>query len=393
MNLKEWTVLLLKSLCKQCLKFMYLFPIRNNRIIFCAYKGRQYSCNPRFIYEKLISEFSGKFEIIWVLNHEKNIPNNTICVARNSFKYAYYMMTSKVLVDNWGFNAFIPYRKNQLKINTWHAGGAYKKVGIDTDCSSAYRKRLKIDGTSTDIVLSSSQRFSEVFAPSHCIDFSKMRNIGMPRNDILLHPNAEKTLYIRRQIGISQEQKLILYAPTYRGDFLNASFKNITFDNVRCLNALQKRFGSEWILGFRMHYAYDSDISAVTNAINLSSYPDMQELLLAADVLITDYSSSIWDFSFTGKPCFIFANDLAQYKSDVDFYTPIEQWPFSIAMNNEQLVQNILNFDQNSYVKAVKQHHEDLGSCETGRASEIVAKAIYDYCFHNLSKEDVLRCK
>lgn len=373
------------------MKVLYICPIHSNRILFCAYKGRQYSCNPRYIYEELCSRFPGDFETVWVLNDKHNIPQNSIYVKRNSLKYIYYMMTAKVLVDNWGFNAFIPYRKGQLKINTWHAGGAYKKVGIDTKLSSANRKRLKINGTNTDIVLSSSRRFSEIFAPSHCIEKDKMRNTGMPRNDIILQPKAEHIKQIRQKIGIKPEEKLILYAPTYRGEFLNASFTDITFNSALCLSALKEKFGGKWILGFRMHYAYDSDIRTIPNSVNLSSYQDMQELLLTADALITDYSSSIWDFSFTGKPCFIYANDLSRYQSDVDFYTPVERWPFPIALDNEQLVQNILNFDRDSYLEKVEQHHQELGNCETGHASETVANAIYDYCFNGTSKEEFLK--
>ena len=116
------------------------------------------------------------------------------------------------------------------------------------------------------------------------------------------------------------------------------------------------------------------------NIVDVSDYPDMQELLCAADILITDYSSSMWDYSFTYKPCFIYANDLDQYKIERDFHTPVNEWPFTIAISNEELAENILEFDQDKYIEKIKKHHHDLGSFEDGHATEKVAKLINDIC-------------
>ena len=392
--IKQLLIYYIKIIFCFLFKLVYIFPIKKNRIIFSSYSGRQYSCNPKYIFEKLVELYPNKFEVFWVANVTPNIPRKEAkYLTRNTLRYCYYMLTAHVIIDNVDVNAFLPYRKEQLKINTWHGGGAYKKIGVDINQTKPEYLRLIRTGKATDIVLSSSERFSEAFVSSHHIDLSKMWEIGMPRNDVFFRLLPDMIQNTRKKIGIGPDEKLIIYAPTYRRELLNVSFKTAIFDIDTCLDALQKRFMGKWILGFRMHYAYDSHVKTIPHSINLSSYPDMQELLLVADVLITDYSSSIWDFSFTKRPCFIYANDLEQYKSDVDFYTPIEQWPFPMAQNNDQLVQNILNFDQDSYLVAVNQHYKDLGSCETGHASETVAKAIYDYCFNNISKEDVLKYK
>lgn len=391
--MKEWIIYAIKSGIKQLLKVFQVVPIKRNRIFFWAYSGKQYACNPKYIYEELLAKYPDKFEVIWMINRPIPIPGNPICVKRNSFKYCYYILTSHVIVSNGGFNVFLPYKKSQLKINTWHGGGAYKKGGLDTECSDIERRRLKIDGANTDLLISSNKRFSKVFPPSCAIDPNRVWEIGLPRNDLLLHAKSSDRKTVFEKLKLDFNKKLVLFAPTYRGDFSHATFKDITFDYKKCKEALSKRFGGSWLLGFRMHYAYASEIREVPDSINLSDYPDMQELLLAADILITDYSSSIWDFSLTNRPCFIWATDLDQYKRDVDFYTPIEEWPFSIAKTDEELVSNILNFDEQDYLKAVAEHHSDLGDCETGHASEIVANAIYNYCFNNVSKADITSCK
>jgi CDP-glycerol glycerophosphotransferase len=111
--------------------------------------------------------------------------------------------------------------------------------------------------------------------------------------------------------------------------------------------------------------------------IDVSDYPDMQDLLCAVDVLITDYSSSIWDFSFTHKPCFLYAPDLEEYKSNRDFYTPIEEWPFPLAKTNQELIENIKNFDSKEYIGKVNKHHKELGSYETGHATEHFCKLLF----------------
>lgn len=112
----------------------------------------------------------------------------------------------------------------------------------------------------------------------------------------------------------------------------------------------------------------------------MSLYPDMQELLCATDILITDYSSCMWDFSLMYKPCFIYANDLEEYKIERNFHTPIKEWPFPLSINNDELIKNINDFDNNKYIKKVKEHHEKLGSYENGQASKKMCILINSIC-------------
>ena len=116
-------------------------------------------------------------------------------------------------------------------------------------------------------------------------------------------------------------------------------------------------------------------------AIDATSYPDMQELLCAADILISDYSSTIWDFSLMKKPCFLYCPDLDYYMNyDRGTYTPIETWPGILCRSNEELEQAILHFNEEEYIKKVEKHHRDLGSYETGHACEQVCRRIAEVC-------------
>lgn len=104
----------------------------------------------------------------------------------------------------------------------------------------------------------------------------------------------------------------------------------------------------------------------------------MQEFLCVADILIMNYSSCMWDFSLMFKPYFIYTTDIDQYKQEHDFYTPMSEWPFPIATNTDELINNILTLNQKEYIQKVKQHHKDLGSYEDGHACEKVYKLIDD---------------
>jgi CDP-glycerol glycerophosphotransferase len=121
-----------------------------------------------------------------------------------------------------------------------------------------------------------------------------------------------------------------------------------------------------------MHY-YLADKAMASQAPflrNATDYPDMQDLLQCADVLLTDYSSCMWDFSLMHKPCFLYARDIAEYRGERDFYTPIESWPFPLASDNDALERVIAEFDETAYGAAVDRHHAELGSAESGTAAQ-----------------------
>jgi CDP-glycerol glycerophosphotransferase len=284
------------------------------------------------------------------------------------------MMTAKYLITNQAVEPYFPFRKNQNVIYTWHGGGAYKRV----DDIKAYQKRKWSRLIMRDIrskmityVISSCKKFTELHCDIWNITPDKFLPIGMPRNDMLFSPNAQVKEKVYKHYGIDVTKKLVLYAPTFRGDFRLSEKAEFLckLDLQNILNSLKKKYDNDFLFLYRAHY-YHQNVQVLPNIMSVSDYPDMQELLCVANILITDYSSSIWDFSFTFKPCFIYAPDLIEYKQTTDFYTPIEEWPFPLAETNEQLVENILNFDEEKYRQAVKKHHIDLGSYENGTACE-----------------------
>jgi len=367
------------------LRLFYIMPINERKIIFISWMGSQYTCNPKYIFEFMYNLYSDHYMYVWCLKKKKILPENykniRIC-GYFTLKYIYIMMTAKYIITTHAIEPYFPFRKNQNIIYTWHGGGAYKRVDdVKIFKSRRWSRYIMRDIRSKMITyaVSSCKKFSDIHCTVWNIPQGRFLPIGMPRNDILFsHDNGIKEK-VYKHYNISNDKKIVLYAPTYRGDHKTSQEAEYIYklDITNILKYFKNKYGKDFLFFYRTHYIIHDSYENTLNIISASDYPDMQELLCAADILITDYSSSIWDFSFTFKPCFIYAPDLKKYQEEQGFYTPIEEWPFPFAETNEQLVENIINFDEAEYKKAVKKHHADLGSYETGTAREQFCRAVF----------------
>ena len=366
---------------KKFLCIFFVFPIKNNRIFFSAYSGRQYSCNPKYISDWIEQNYKDEFEIIWAFNEPdafSYLKNRYIkCVKFKSIIYLYYLLTSKIVIDNVESWSILPKRTGQYVINTWHGGGAYKGVGLKRkDTSETLDKNMLRKNERISIYLSSSKVFSQMTLRESFQYNGKIMECGMPRNDLLIKNDENKKNIIKEKLGINKNTGIVIYAPTFRHDL---KYKYM-LDYEKTLNALKNRFGKEWIMLIRTHYYLQSEKIESSRVKNVSDYPDMQELLLISDVLITDYSSSIWDFSLMEKPCFLFMPDYNEYIDEREFYTPIQDWPYPASFSMEDLEDKIIKYDHEIAKKRILNHHIKLGICESGMASEIVGKEIVKLC-------------
>lgn len=366
---------------KKFLCIFFVFPIKNNRIFFSAYSGRQYSCNPKYISDWIEQNYKDEFEIIWAFNEPdafSYLKNRNIkCVKFKSIKYLYYLLTSKIVIDNVESWSILPKRTGQYVINTWHGGGAYKGVGLKRkDTSETLDKNMLRKNERISIYLSSSKVFSQMTLRESFQYNGKIMECGMPRNDLLIKNDENKKNIIKEKLGINKKTGIVIYAPTFRHDLKYKYMLNYE----KTLNALKNRFGKEWIMLIRTHYYLQSEKIESSRVKNVSDYPDMQELLLISDVLITDYSSSIWDFSLMKKPCFLFMPDYNEYIDEREFYTPIQDWPYPASFSMEDLEDKIIKYDYEIAKKRILNHHIKLGICESGMASEIVGKEIVKLC-------------
>jgi len=361
------------------MRFGMIFPVRNNQIYFSSH-NKQYSCSPKCIYEYIKKIYGDKFYYIWIGDDKNNIgDSHTIFIKYKSIKDNYYLLTSKIIISNQGFPARIPFRKNQILFDTWH-GMAYKKIGIrDSEKKKNHYLNfmVKTIGKRTDFILSPCKKFTDTISEALLINSSKFLPFGLPRNDLFFSSSLDKNM-IKNKLEIDASLSIILYAPTYRGEPNVNSYKlsDAGLDFTAVINAAAARFKKKFILLYRAHHAMNNMDLDGDKFKNVTSYPDMQDLLYIADIMITDYSSTIWDFSFAFRPCFLFTPDLDNYIDDRNFYFPISEWPFPFAMTNEKLCENILNFNEEDNVKRIKKHHAELGSYENGNATKKASEFI-----------------
>lgn len=369
---------LIENILKIFLKILNIFPLQN-RVVLSSFSGRQYSDSPRRISEQLRREHP-EIPQIWAFRNPgayRFLKEQGIKTVRfKSLGFIYYSLTSKVYVDNTEFWSLFQFRKGQTVLETFHGGGAYKKLGADRpDVGELEHRHVVKKMSGVTLFLSSSEAFTKYVIRGAYQYHGEVMSVGLPRNDELLSPDEKKVQKIKETLGIGNK-KVLLYAPTFRNSH-STKLYSVDFDMLRL--ALEKRFGGEWVILLRLHYymAGKEKFAVKGNDIvDASLYPDMQELLSVTDVLLTDYSSSVWDFSLTGRPCFLYSSDLEDYAQERNFYVPITSWPYPLARTNEELKYLIENFDEKKYVRDVLRHHSDLGNRETGRATTLTCDRI-----------------
>lgn len=366
--------------CRTCLRVIHILPVRVNRITFCSYNGLNVSCNPLYIYNYITEHKPGRYECYWVIqkNANRSTDKQIRYVYYGSLRYYIIMLTSQIVITNNRLPSIIPFRKKQYLINTWHGGGLYKRVFPSDDF---YTRRMNIlHMRQTSLYLSSSKSFTEYVIRKTFAYDGEVLNSGMPRNDLLFQKNVDYIYEkIRALYNIPQGCSILLYAPTFRGHHKSGNIDALLsnpLDIEKIKEAWMSVTKKECCFLFRGHHALQTVNLNSASYIDVTSYPDMQELLAVADVLITDYSSCMWDFSLTYKPIFLYAPDFELYESNPGFESDWRKWPFVKTLSNEELYSAIISFDIDQYRERTKAYHDLYGSYERGNACEMVAKKI-----------------
>lgn len=364
---------------------MRVFPIQKNKIVVTSYFGQGYGDNAKYIIEELLKN-EEELDIVWLVNNLNAVfPKGVRAVRFMSPESVYEMVTAGIWINNSRQLAFVKKRKGQFYIQTWHAGIAFKRVEKDVESAlpPRYVDAAKEDSKMADLFLSDSKWTTNLYRRSFWYD-GKIAEFGLPRQDVLFRSDEEIMKRIRKSIGIKDNAQILLYAPTFRKNNLgNESYDSMKvydlgWENV--LKELQDKYGGEWIGLIRLH----PNIANLKNklilpdaVLDVTAYPDMQELLMVSDCLITDYSSCVFDFGMTGKKAFLYALDMEEYQKDRDLYFKLEELPFSLAQSPEELSNNIRNFDQAEYRNKLNAFFNDeCGVYEGGHASESTAKII-----------------
>ncbi len=379
----------MKDVTKEIITESRKLPLEKDKVFFSNYDGMGYGGNCKYIAEKFIQ---GHYpvKLVWAVSNKniQDVPENIKKVLIGTPQYYRELFTSGTYVTNTVHNLYEQKKKGQFYINTWHGYGPFKLAEGDVNKDIESRARYRKSNAASDLFLTASRFYTQVYRDSFFYD-GEVMECGAPRNDVFFTDNKIKdTVY--KKLRISSDRKILLYAPTFREDTVH-SFQKYDIDMKRILCALDQRFGGKYILVYRFHhylYALGMSQNFYADAIDATYYPDIQELLVAADVVITDYSSLMWDFSLQRRPVFLYQNDEKNYENDRGFYSPVSEWPYPRAHSQDELVDAIINFDNDRYIKNLNSFFEKYGSCDDGHASERVVKRIMDEIKHFMLAED-----
>ncbi|WP_066387565.1 bifunctional glycosyltransferase/CDP-glycerol:glycerophosphate glycerophosphotransferase [Neobacillus mesonae] len=367
-------------------KFFLRFPLKDNYIIFESFLGKNYSDSPRNIYE-YIMEHNLDYKCIWVFNDKnKKIPGNAKIVKRFSLAYYYYFAVSKYWVNNMRQPLHLIKREGNVFLETWH-GTPLKKLVFDMkDVYSAnprYKSDFYLQSRAWDFLVSPNQYSSEIFKRAFKFN-NEMLEYGYPRNDILYSARKDEiSSKVKKSLGIPEDKKVILYAPTWRDDEYYEPGK-YKFQIQLNLKKMKEELGDKYVVALRMHYFIADDINVEGLegfAFNLSKYDDIAELYLISDILITDYSSVFFDYANLKRPILFYTYDLEKYRDQLrGFYLDFEKdAPGPLLTTSDAVIDAINNIDtlKMDYADRFDKFYEIFCSWHDGKATEKVVNRVF----------------
>lgn len=385
MFLKQHPILLqiFWAIARVTLNFIGLFIPLKKQVVFSSFGGRNFDDSPRAIYDKICEspEFNG-WEMVWAFTDidKHDIPRGHK-VKIDTVKFFMALLTSKVWVGNSGIDRGIGIRKKGVvRVETWH-GTPLKKIGGEENqnaiggSNGKKKHSKKIDTTTIRCAQSDYDR--DIFARIFDADKDAFLMCDLPRNDALTRYTQENVDYIRTQLEIPKNKKVILYVPTYREYALDEN-RNTFLTPPIDIQKWQQELGDEYVMLVRAHYAVTKALELKDNTFvrDVSKWPILNELYVIADILISDYSSCFFDFSILKRPMLCFAYDQEEYEEKRGLYLKLEDvLPCNVNRNENDLLNEIRKIDIEKYSKAALQFHYQY-TPYAGEASQCVVEEV-----------------
>ena len=369
-------------------RFFRKLPINKKRIFFESMWASKYSCNPRYLYEYIDKNYP-EYECIWALR-DQHVPikGNGKRARRHSLKYFYYLATSRFLVNNVNFPGHYDKRPDQIEIQTMH-GTPLKTLGLDVPGDFATKKseedfiekcrRWDYLTVQSDFVANISKR---------CFLFERnFLKYGYPRTDILYTKNNEEDIRkLKEKMGLPLDKKVILYAPTWR--------LRDKFDLMLDLESFKKSLSDEYILILRLHHFSVNGWKQPPKddfVYDLSRYDSVEELYLVSDIMITDYSSVMFDYAILDRPIILFTYDMMEYGEKLrGLYISIEEnKPGPLLYTSKEVEDAIVNIEktENETRQFRKKFQEKFIQYECAISSE----KIFDEVMKGNDDEGIIR--
>lgn len=359
-----------------------------NMIFFESFLGKNYSGNPKYLYEEMLeSPFFKEFTFVWSYTGENQelIKGNPIIVQRESEEYYRYLAKSKYWINNILFPVHYK-REGNVYIQTWH-GTPLKRLGFDIEIEgpeTLARENLYLESRNWDYLVSANNYSSNHFRSAFKYN-KEMLEVGYPANDILHQNDVESKIgKLKKELNIPADKKVILYAPTWRDTEAVGSWKH-AFHLKFNLRKFYELFNDEYVLILRMHHLISENIVIDEEyqhfVYDFSHFDDIQELYLLSDILITDYSSVFFDFANTKRPILFYAYDYEEYKDNIrGFYLDMEkELPGPIIKTENELFDAVKHIDSVSeeYKEKYEEFYQRFCSLEDGKAAQRIIKRVF----------------
>lgn len=346
-----------------------------HKIVFANFNGRGYGCNPKYIANEIIRRDTG-YDLVWLVSKiDPLMPSEIRQVDINSEDSYKELATASVIINNVKGELNFKKRNGQHYIETWHAAYSpkYLESAAGNSLGRAYIAESINNSLDTDIILSNSDAQTNEYK-EHFWCNCQILEVGLPRNDLFFADSKAELMHnIKNQIGIPDDTKIVMYAPTFRGSENSINYYGL--DIPRTLRAIREHFGGKWQFVTRLHPNIVPK-ECVGDFIDVSGYSDMQELLLVADILITDYSSSMFDMLEMDKRVFLFASDIDEYQSLRGLKQEYFEWGFPLARTNDELIHQIHIFNEGAYAASMQRTKSIYTTFDNGSASSKIADLI-----------------
>ena len=362
------------------IRFLKLFVKTDAKlIVFASFGGRKYDDSPKAIYEAMLHDprYDG-YKLVWAFMHpeEFNLPREEK-VQIDTLAYYKTLLRARIWVTNSSMTRGLNFTgKNTFQLNSWH-GSAIKRMGSDINSGNT---SFGIKGKSNIncVMLAQGDFDVEVFSKAFNMAADDFRITGLPRNDELANTTKARQDELKISLGIPKTKKAILYAPTFR-EYDKDESNNVVLTPPINLKLWADRLGKDYVLLFRAHYEVAQVMGVVDNEFvkNVSDYPNLNELIFASDMLISDYSSIFFDYAIQGKPMLCYCYDYEKYAEKRGMYFDIREWLPS-ASSEEDLLNYISNTDTTIKNDSTIRFQRKYVS-EFGHATEKSLDIIYEH--------------
>ena len=322
--------------------------VNDRQILFFSMSGRSFGDSTRVLYDYIVKDpFFEGYKLIWAFEEPEKFSRYGLnTVKLNSFSYFTTALRSKFWITNTSMERGLSFKpKKTVFLNTWH-GVPLKVIG------NGYKNRNDYDFSDVDFMCYSGEYEKDIYVKGFNVQLNNLVMCGLPRNDILYLADESVKEEFKKKYHIPEGKTVILYAPTFRDVGKNSvdAALEIPID----FKKWEKKLGDNYIVLCRMHYHTTELLGVEYNdfVIDCTGVENISDLYIISDILISDYSSSMIDYSILEKPIISYAYDKEEYAKNEGFFVPLDEaLPGMVFENEDQMLDHITSMDINEETK------------------------------------------